>query len=198
MTSTPLRSITPTIDVYIKLAQYPILADRIRMRMREELFRRGVISQAEFEREVQDMAIESQRREGVSEPYTQEETDKWELRKMRIREVLTDAYFANSLGIALLEQIINEVLSQRPTQPESTDLTFNPEIAPWELLFRQGEIYEALPEPEGSLIRMSYFEGLSLAEAADRLGKSRSWACRLHGRILNQLGRSLNTLGITS
>lgn len=148
MTRTPLRTITPTIDVYIKLAQYPILAETIRMRMREELFRRGVISQAEFEREVQDMAIESQRREGVSEPYTQEETDKWELRKARIREVLTDAYFANSLGIALLEQIINEVLSKRPVQPESTDLTFNPEIAPWELLFRQGEIYESLPDPE--------------------------------------------------
>ena len=27
-------------------------------------------------------------------------------------------------------------------------MTFNPEIAPWELLFRQGEIYESLPEPE--------------------------------------------------
>ena len=148
MKTASLRSITPTIDVYIKLAQYPILADTIRMRMREDLFRRGVISQADFEREVQELAIESQRREGVYEPYTQEETDKWELRKERIREVHTDAYFANSLGIALLEQIIKEVLSKRPVQPESTELTFNPEIAPWELLFRQGEIYEALPEPE--------------------------------------------------
>jgi hypothetical protein len=148
MTITPLRSITPTIDVYVKLAQYPILADTIRTRMRENLFRRGVVSQAEFEREVQELAIESQRREGVYEPYTQEETDKWELRKERIREVHTDAYFANSLGIALLEEIIKEVLSKRPVQPETTELTFNPEIAPWELLFRQGEIYEALPEPE--------------------------------------------------
>jgi hypothetical protein len=148
MPTTPLRSITPTIDVYVKLAQYPILADKIRTRMREDLFRRGVISQADFEQEVQDLAIESQRREGVYEPYTQEETDKWELRKDRIREVHTDAYFANSLGIALLEEIIKEVLSQRPIQPKSTALTFNPEIAPWELLFRQGEIYEALPEPE--------------------------------------------------
>ena len=81
MTTKPLRSITPTIDVYVKLAQFPILADRIRMRMREELFRRGVIGQADFEREVQELAIESQRREGVIEPYTQEETEKWELRK---------------------------------------------------------------------------------------------------------------------
>ena len=55
----------------------PILSDTIRMRMREELFRRGVITQAEFEREIKEMAIESQRREGVIAPYTQEETDRW-------------------------------------------------------------------------------------------------------------------------
>lgn len=148
MATSPLRSITPTIDVYIKLAQFPILADTIRMRMREELFRRGVISQAGFEQEVIEAAIESQRREGVGDPYAQEETDKWEQRKARIREVHTDAYFANNLGIALLEQIIYEVLNNQHVPPASTDLTFNPEIAPWELLFRQGEIYEALPKPE--------------------------------------------------
>ena len=108
MATKSIRSTTPTIDVYVKLAQYPVLADTVRMRMREELFRRGVISQSDFEREVQELAIESQRREGVNEPYTQEETEKWELRKERILEVHTDAYFANSLGIALLEQIINE------------------------------------------------------------------------------------------
>jgi Pyruvate phosphate dikinase, AMP/ATP-binding domain len=148
MTTSPLRSITPTIDVYVKLAQYPILADTIRTRMREELFRRGVISQADFEDGVKEKAIESQRREGVGEPFTLEESGTWELRKERIRDVLTDAYFANSLGIALLEQIIDEVLRDRPIHPDTTDLTFNPEIAPWELLFRQGEIYEALPKPQ--------------------------------------------------
>ncbi len=148
MSSSSLRSITPTIDVYVKLAQYPILADTIRMRMREELFRRGVVSQADFEREIEELAIQSQRREGLSGPNSQEETDKWELRKNRIREVHTDAYFANSLGIALLEKIVDDVLRQRPGHPNTTVLTFNPEIAPWELLFRQGEIYESLPEPE--------------------------------------------------
>jgi hypothetical protein len=30
MTDLSLRSTTPTIDIYIKLAQYPILADRLR------------------------------------------------------------------------------------------------------------------------------------------------------------------------
>ena len=49
MSTGPLRSVTPTIDIYIKLAQYPILCDQIRVRMREELYRRGVITPAEFD-----------------------------------------------------------------------------------------------------------------------------------------------------
>ena len=130
MVTSPLRSITPAIDIYIKLAQYPILADDIRLRMREELYRRGVVSQAEFEREVKELAIESQRREGLLEPYTQEEATVWSMRKERIRDFHTDAYFANNLGVALLEQVISEVLSNQSIEPGTIDLTFNPEIAP--------------------------------------------------------------------
>lgn len=148
MTTSPLRSITPTIDIYVRLAQYPILADDIRLRMREELFKRGIISQAEFEREVKQLAVESQRRERLLEPYTQEEASVWALRKDIIRDVHTDAYFANNLGSALLDQLIDEVLRSQATAPGTIDLTFNPEIAPWELLFRQGEIYETRPEPQ--------------------------------------------------
>ena len=43
MSELRLRTTTPTIDIYIKLAQYPILADRLRERMRQELFRRVLI-----------------------------------------------------------------------------------------------------------------------------------------------------------
>ena len=148
MVTSPLRSITPVIDIYIKLAQYPILADEIRVHMREELFKRGVVTQAEFERDVKELAVESQRREGLLEPYTQEEANIWAMRKERIRDFHTDAYFANNLGIALLEQLISEVLRSQSNEPSTIDLTFNPEIAPWELLFRQGEMYERKPEPE--------------------------------------------------
>jgi len=148
MVSSQLRSITPAIDIYIKLAQYPVLADHIRLLMREELFTRGVVSQADFERDIKEMAIESQRREGLLEPYSLEESNIWALRKERVRDFHTDAYFADNLGIALLEQIISEVLRKQATEPGTIDLTFNPEIAPWELLFRQGEMYEAKPEPD--------------------------------------------------
>lgn len=48
-----------------------------------------------------------------------------------------------------------------------------------------------LPEEERQLIQLSYFEGLSLAEAASRMNKSRSWGSRTHAKILKTLGGEL-------
>ncbi len=141
----PLRSITPTIDIYIKLAQYPTLAHDIRVRMREELFQRGIIDQETFNAEVKAKALESQRREGLFDPFGQEQAHIWQKRKDRIRDFQTDAYFGNNLSLALLDAIIEDVLNSQPGHTDSIELTFNPEIAPWEILFRQGELYETLP-----------------------------------------------------
>ncbi len=148
MTTPPLHSSTSTIDIYIKLAQYPILCDQIRERMREELFRRGVISEESFENEVRQLAIESQRREGIHDPFSMEATPIWQQRKERIREFHTDFCFAYNLPRRLFEQIIEEVLQQQPQPAETRTLAFNPEIAPWSLLFKQGERYERLPPEE--------------------------------------------------
>ncbi len=147
MASTP-HSATPTIDIYIRLAQFPMLADTIRARMRQELFRRGVIGEADFEREVREKAIESQRRERLTDPFGQEEAQVWQKRKGRVRDFQTDAYFAENFSAALLEQIIHETLRRQPSPIPTTELSFNPEIAPWEVLFRQGELYEQLPPDE--------------------------------------------------
>ncbi len=141
----PIRSITPTIDIYIKLAQFPTLAHDIRVRMREELFQRGIIDQETFNAEVKAKALESQRREGLHDPFGQEQAHIWQKRKDRIRNFQTDAYFGNNLSLALLDAIIDDVLNNQPGHTDSIELTFNPEIAPWEMLFRQGELYEALP-----------------------------------------------------
>jgi hypothetical protein len=148
MSTAPLRSPTPAIDIYIKLAQYPILSDQIRLRMREELFRRGIINQEEFEREVKEKSIESQRREGLHDPFGQEEAHIWQKRKEQVRDYQTDAYFANNLGSTLLDQLIDEVLRNQPAPTSTVELMFNPEIAPWELLFKQGEMYESMSPPE--------------------------------------------------
>jgi hypothetical protein len=144
----PLRSLSPTIEIYIRLAQYPVLADRIRARMRQELFRSGRITEEAFERQVREKAIESQHRERLNDPFGQEESQIWQKRKARVRDYQTDAYFADNFGSVTLDKIIQEILSGQPSPSPSVELNFNPEISPWELLFRQGEIYEKLPDPE--------------------------------------------------
>lgn len=149
----PLRSITPAIDIYIKLAQYPILADAIRHQMREELFQRELMHPDNFEREVREKAIESQQREGLHDPFSRENASVWQQRVARTRSFLTDAYFANNLGISLLETIIERVLNDQPGASDRPELRFNPEIAPWEILFKQGEIYEALSDEERAKVK---------------------------------------------
>jgi RNA polymerase sigma factor for flagellar operon FliA len=46
-----------------------------------------------------------------------------------------------------------------------------------------------LQDADRRLIEMVYFEGLNLSEAAQRIGISRSWACRLHQRAIQALRR---------
>ncbi len=144
---TPLRSTTSTIDIYIKLAQYPILSDEVRRRMREELFERGVLTQAAFEQEVEEQAIESQRREGVYDPFYAESFSIWEERKSRIRNFHTDFHFAYNMPHERFQDILNDVL-QGKREDKSLELMFNPEVAPWSMLFEQGLRYESLPPNE--------------------------------------------------
>jgi hypothetical protein len=140
----PLRSKTSTIDIYIKLAQYPILSDTIRERMREALYERGIISEEEFEREVEEMAVQSQKREGTHDPFYPEPAGLWNERKARIRNFHTDYHFAYNLPPEEFDQLVNEVIVPRHKADNGSprQLDFNPELAPWEMLFRQGEVYE--------------------------------------------------------
>lgn len=144
-----LHSTTLTIEIYIKLAQYPISADLIRAKMRALLFARGMVDKEVFEQEIEQMALDSQRREGSYDPFHPEAVSVWLERKRRIREFHTDYCFAYNLPPELLDQLIEEVI--RPNDQDGTEatrLTFNPELAPWEMLFKQGELYEKLPPLE--------------------------------------------------
>ena len=131
--------------IQLKLAQYPILARKIRERMRQELFAKGIVTLAAFEAEVREKAILSQYREGLQDPFAQEPERVWNERRVVIRDQLTDFYFAYNLPHERLEEIIQSVLASRDVpQDHELALTFNPEIASWDLLFTQGAEYESL------------------------------------------------------
>ncbi|MBC7226557.1 MAG: PEP/pyruvate-binding domain-containing protein [Thermoflexales bacterium] len=132
------------LAIYLALSEYPILARQIRERMRQEMFARGIITPERFEAEVRAKAILTQQEEGLTEPLFQESAEEWEERLRIIRDYLTDFYFALNLPYSLFEDIVRAAL--RPRRPEEEIvLTFNPELAPWDLLFPQAEQYEQLP-----------------------------------------------------
>lgn len=51
---------------------------------------------------------------------------------------------------------------------------------------------ESLPDKERKLIKMYYFRGLTLEEAGDALGLSKSWTSRLHARSLELLFKRMS------
>jgi hypothetical protein len=113
--------------------------------MRKELFERGVISPQQFEKEIRDRAIESQAREGLHNPFDEEPTEVWEVRRERTRSHLTDFYFAYNFPFEVFEDIVREVLAERGAQADDLLVSFNPELAPQSMLFEQAAAIENLP-----------------------------------------------------
>jgi hypothetical protein len=144
---------TPKVlELVLKLKQYPILSRPIRDRMRQEIFGRGIITPGDFEKEVRKKAKESQIREGIQDPLSEESAGIWEQRLAVIRDDLTDFYFAHNCPPSLFEHIVQEVVSPR-TPDEDFVLSFNPELAPWAMLFARGEEYESYPPERRAKVR---------------------------------------------
>ncbi len=143
----PSPSPDNVLNIYLTLNQYPILSSRIRSWMRRELFERGIISQDDFEAETRRKAIESQAREGLHNPMIEESMDVWELRLARIRDALTDFYFAYNLPYSDFERIVRQILTERGSA-ESDFVWFNPELAPQDMLFEQAELIASMPPEE--------------------------------------------------
>ncbi len=137
--------------IHLQLGQYPVLSDIMRERMRQELFLRGVISKERFEDETRERAVQSQRREGILSPYQEESAEIWERRLDKVRDSLTEFYFAYNLTHERFEQIVRDVLNQRPTAEQV--LSLNPEMASLELLFQQLENFAKMPPEEQTHIR---------------------------------------------
>ena len=138
---------TPKVlELVLKLKQYPILSQKIRERMRQEIFGRGIITPQDFEKELRNKARESQIREGLRDPLVDEDSHTWTQRLTTIRDDLSDFYFAHNCPPTLLDHIVQEVVNPQ-MQDEDFVLSFNPELAPWAMLFALGEEYESY-EPE--------------------------------------------------
>jgi hypothetical protein len=141
-TSSPTERL---LKITLALGQYPILSNRIRMRMRNELFNRGILNPQEFEKDVREKAISSQEREGLKDPTNEEPAELWELRVNRVRDMLTDLAFGEHLSFELFESCVRFVLSERGLVIRDLMMSINPEIAPQELVLEQALSIERLP-----------------------------------------------------
>ena len=137
-------SLPKVLQLYLEIIQYPTLAPRIRERMRKELYQRGIITANDLEREVKQRAVQSQEREGLKDPMAEESADLWQQRLSHFRDNLTDFYFAHNLPHERFEEIVRDLVHKRAPL-DDVFLTFNPELAPWDMLFARGAAYEALP-----------------------------------------------------
>lgn len=146
--SLPSVSSDRALSIYLSLAQYPILSTQIRARMRRELFTRGVITPQAFESEVREYSIRSQAREMLHNPFEEEPANVWELRLMRVRDHLTDFYFAYNLPYDLFEQIVRDALTERGASAQDLLVSFNPELAPQDMLFEQAMAIEKMHPEE--------------------------------------------------
>jgi hypothetical protein len=136
------------LNVILTLGQYPILAPKIRLRMREEFFRRGIIDKITLEAQIRDEAIQTQRVEGVENPYEKEDKIVWETRLAAVRDQLTDLLFSRHLPYELLERLISEVMEERGMPAVDLHLAINPELAPLDLVFEQALTIENMPVEE--------------------------------------------------
>lgn len=83
--------------------------------------------------------------------------------------------------------LANTVVDRESTPDEA--------VAQQELCELLRDMVSKLPENERAVIQLTYFEGKTLTEAADALGKSKSWASRVHARVLEKLAHSLTCVG---
>lgn len=143
----PKVSIDNVLRILLSLSQYPILSSRIRHQMRKVLFSRGIVRKEVFDEEVKRKAIESQTVEGLKNPMAEEPNEVWQMRLNRIKDSLTDFYFAYNLPYSEFEELVLEVLAERG-KIDSDFVWVNPELAPQELLFEQAEMIESMPEEE--------------------------------------------------
>ncbi len=134
------------LNLTLTLSNYPILAKKIRARMRQELFVRGIIDPNVLEEEVEKKAIASQRAEGLTNPTVQESAEVWQERVDLIRDHLTDFYFAYNLPYNRFQELVAVAVNEnRAGQPKQIVLTFNPELAPWYMLFEQAQKFTTYP-----------------------------------------------------
>lgn len=130
-----------------------------------------------------DEALAAERHEGSGQQYSLEESGNW---FARVTEKLAVVYLASG-GDESMEQV-SRVEDSTTSAPQA--------LLHREASERLRELVASLEPVERRVIQAVYFEGFSLQEAANQVGISKSWASRMHAKILEQLAQKLRRLDL--
>lgn len=84
-----------------------------------------------------------------------------------------------------------DAMVQRGSDVAAEQVSPEEEASVHELCERVAVARKKLDKKESEFLRLCYEEGLTLAEAGKQCGFTRSWASRLHARLLRELARSI-------
>jgi RNA polymerase sigma factor FliA len=153
-------------------------------------FERAQVGRNRFER----MSNEVFRLESEDNPSPAPRSTEDEMRWFRnVTRTLAVVYLASHASSAEGGSRAAEAALVDESSPDAPEVAISHEMRE-----RLHKSIDALPPMVAQLVRAVYFEGLTLQEAGERLGVSKSWASRLHTRALEQLARSLRCEGISA
>ena len=177
-----LTSLPKIVRLQLRIRQYPILGKDIRNKMLEEIFRRGIITPEQMDREVRHRSIKSQELDGQNKSLTKEPAEIWKIRTSHVRDYLTEFYFAHNLPMYLFDNIVNILIKNRSGQERTVaGINYNPEMAPLDLLMNHGKQIESLKHEERKVFSHHLQEIIVVAIktiVSDRLefvGTARKW-----------------------
>ncbi len=130
-----------------------------------------------------DEVLESERETPFGQPPSLEQSSEW---FARVTEKLSVVYLASGGDDAM----------ERASQMEDPSRTGPQVVIHKEASERLRKLVETLEPSERHLIRAVYFDGYSLQEAASQIGISKSWASRMHAKILENMAAKLRKLDL--
>lgn len=130
-----------------------------------------------------DEVLEAERDIDYREPSTLEQSGDW---FGRVTEKLAVVYLASGGDEAM----------ERAASVEDTMRSGPQALMHKEANEQLRKLVDTLEPTERHLIRAVYFEGTSLQDAASQIGISKSWASRMHAKILESLATKLKRLDL--
>ena len=130
-----------------------------------------------------NQVLESEREKSASQSQSMQENGDW---FARTTEQLAVVFLASGVGSEV--DSINSAVDPRESAAQR--------VMHREVSEKVRAIVAKLPLAESRLIELVYFEGYTLQDAGNILGFSKSWASRLHAKVLESLASEMRRLDL--